>query len=137
MDNACGQMGCIRLFRALVLRELFHLGLTVAVLLFLMFLGLYALGRLSRRKDSLTLDLNELRHAAAEGLRHVSWSDVYAVTPGRPCWIRVKLEDGSLLRVCVPQNDRDTLVGIMQQLIRHHHGHLHGLESGNGPQDPA
>ena len=66
------------------LREIATVGLLAMVLVALFLLGLYALGRLSWRKDFLTLDLNELHHATSNGLCNVPWSDIYAVGPGRP-----------------------------------------------------
>ena len=117
-----------------LLRELFTIGLLVASMLILLLLGLYALGHLSWRKDSLTLDLNELHHASSDGLRHVPWSDIHAVYPGQPGWVRVELEDGGVLRIRVPQNDRDWLVQVIEQLLRHHHRGLHGAMSTSPPQ---
>ena len=38
------------------------------------------------------------------------------------------MEDHASLLVRVPKADRDTLVAIMGELVRHHHPDLHGLE---------
>lgn len=119
------------------LREIATVGLLAMILVALFLLGLYALGRLSWRKDFLTLDLNELHHATSNGLRNVPWSDIYAVGPGRPGWIRVWLEDGGALRIRVPQGDRDWLVQVIEQLLRHHHRSLHGIMSTGDPQPAA
>ena len=111
------------------LRELAAAGVLVTAPIALFLLGLYALGRLSWRKDFLTLDLNELHHATSDGLRHVPWSDIHAVYPGKPGWVRVQLEDGGALRMRVPQSDRDWLVQVIELLLRYHHRSLHGIMS--------
>ena len=79
-------------------------------------------------RDLLALDLNELRHAAPDSLRQVPWSEVYTAEWGVWDWVRVELENGSVLLWRVPVADRELLIQIMRELMRHHYPNLHGLE---------
>ena len=79
-------------------------------------------------RDLLALDLNELRHAAPGGLRQVPWSEVYTAGWGAWDWVRVELENGGVLLWRVPVADRERLIQIMRELMRHHYRDLHGLE---------
>ncbi|MCY4520134.1 MAG: hypothetical protein OXC13_05070 [Caldilineaceae bacterium] len=104
------------------------LGMVLApTLMFL--LTLFFLGQLSCTRAALRLDLNRLRCTLVNGPRRVPWRDVITVSPDRKAWIWVLMEDHAGLLVRVPKADRDTLVAIMGELIRHHHPHLHGLAS--------
>ena len=90
-------------------------------------LTLFLLGRLSCTRDALILDLNRLGCTLANGPRRVRWRDVIGVSPDRKAWIIVRLEDHAVLLARVPKADRDALVSIMGELIRHHDPDLHGL----------
>ena len=79
-------------------------------------------------RSLLALDLNELRHAAPEGPRQVPWSRVYTAGWGAGHWVRVELEDGGVLLWRVPVPERELLIQIMRELMRHHYRDLHGLE---------
>lgn len=91
-------------------------------------LTFFLLGQLSCTRAALRLDLNRLRCISVNGPRRVQWRDVITVSPERKAWIFVLMEDHAGLSVRVPKADRDTLVAIMGELIRHHHPDLHGLE---------
>jgi hypothetical protein len=80
------------------------------------------------------MDLNELRHAVPDGLRQVRWNEVYTADRGAWDWVRVKLENGGVLLWCVPVADRELLIQIMRELMRHHYRDLYGLEP--SPVDP-
>lgn len=91
-------------------------------------LTLFLLGQLSCTWTSLRLDLNCLRCTLANGPRRVRWRDVIGVFPERKAWIHVLMANHAGLLVRVPKAERDTLMSIMGELIRHHHPDLHGLE---------
>jgi hypothetical protein len=97
--------------------------------LFILF-PLYLLGKLIFAKSTLSLDLNGLHHASADGQPYTPWRDVHGVDPDKLRWIRVQLKNGILLRLRVPKADRDWLVEAMRQLLRHHYGDLHGQMRG-------
>ena len=97
-----------------------------------MVLSLAVLNR--RRQFAWTLDLNELRHSAPDGLRQVPWNEVYTAGWGAWDWVRVELENGGVLLWRVPVADRERLIQIMRELMRHHYRDLHGLEP--SPADP-
>lgn len=79
-------------------------------------------------RNLLALDLNELRHAAPEGPRQVPWNRVYTAGWGIWHWVHVELEDGGVLLWRVPVPERELLIQIMRELMRHHYRDLHGLE---------
>ena len=83
-------------------------------------------GQVSNRRNTLVLDLNGLYHDSPSGPLNVSWRNVLAVAPGRTRWLRVWLEDGGVLYLRVPEADRDWLVDVIKQLLRHHHQDLYG-----------
>lgn len=85
-------------------------------------------GQTHRGRGDLILDLNELRHAGPDGQASVPWRDVYTVTLGDKCRVRVELVSGDRLfvRLSTPV-DRDNLIDIVRELIRLHHQDLHGL----------
>ena len=112
-------------------QALFNLSLVylvgaVAVAL-LTFLAMNLLGRLSYTRDALSFDLNGLYYSLDDGVRYVSWRNVMAAESRCPCWIRVRLGDGSLLRMHVPKADCDWLVQTIKHLLRYHQGDLHGI----------
>ncbi len=74
----------------------------------------------------MTLDLNGFYYAAPDGPRTATWRDVIVVSSGR-WWVRVWLENGVVLRLRVPRPDRDWLVDVIEQLLRHHHRDLFGI----------
>ncbi len=83
--------------------------------------------RTHRARGSLYLDLNELRHAGPDGQTSVPWRGVYTAALRDKCQVRVALENGDILDVWLPTpDDRDTLAGLMRELIRLHHQDLHG-----------
>ena len=83
-------------------------------------------GQVSSQRDVLMLDLNGLYHHSPSGPLNVSWRNVLAVAPGRTRWLRVWLEGGGVLWLRVPEADRDWLVDVIRQLLRHHHQDLYG-----------
>ena len=83
-------------------------------------------GRWSWTRNLLTLDLNELRVAMPDRLRQVPWRGIYTASCGFLGWVRVELEDGMVLLLRVPEADRDWLVDVIRQLLRHHHQDLYG-----------
>ena len=87
-------------------------------------------------RDLLALDRNELRHAAPDSLRQVQvpWSEIYTTDWGVWDWVHVELENGGVLLWRVPVADRELLIQIMRELMRHHYRDLHGLEP--SPADP-
>ena len=87
---------------------------------------LFLLERLSLTRDVVILDLNCLYVGGAAGRDYVSWRNVIAVSCERKSWIRVRLEDGVVALLRVPQTDRGWLVKIMRQLLRYHHRDLYG-----------
>ena len=89
-------------------------------------LALNLRGRFACTWDTPLLDLNELRCVSPDGPRHVPWREVYTVSLGVMNWVRVELENGVVVLIRVPRADRDWLVDAMKELIRHHHGDLHG-----------
>jgi len=86
-------------------------------------------------RNLLALDLNGLRHAAPDGLQQVPWRGVYTATWGLWDWVRVELEDGGVLLWRMPVAERELLIQIMRELMRHHYRDLHGLEPAP-PPDP-
>ena len=106
--------------------DLWFVVVVVVLGLVLWLVALILLGRLSWFRYVLILDLNCLYYYKDDGMCHVGWQDVMAVSCHRKRWIRVRLEEGEVLYLCVPQTDRDWLVQTVRQLIRHHHGNLYG-----------
>ncbi|MCY4520265.1 MAG: hypothetical protein OXC13_05740 [Caldilineaceae bacterium] len=104
---------------------------------FLLYYGMELTGQVSMRRQALVLDLNGLYYAAPDGPRTVPWRDVIAASPGRTRWVRVWLEDGVVLRIRVPQDDRNWLVQTMWQLLWHHHRDLYGTFPADNPPPTA
>lgn len=113
------------LSKALISLGLILVYMVLVLGLFILF-PLYLLGKLIFAKSTLSLDLNGLHHASADGQPYTPWQDVHGVDPDKLRWIRVQLKNGILLRLRVPKADRDWLVEAMRQLLRHHYGDLHG-----------
>ena len=89
--------------------------------------------RLSLARDAVILDLNCLYVGGAAGHDYVSWRNVIAVSCEGKSWIRVRLEDGVVALLRIPQADRGWLVEIMRQLLRHHHRDLYGTVPDKDP----
>lgn len=87
---------------------------------------LILLGRLSCTWGALILDLDYLHCTMVNGPGQVRWRDVLEVTPVLKSSIRIQLENHMFLLVHVPEDDREWLVQIMEQLILHHQD-LHGV----------
>ena len=68
------------------------------------------------------LDLKELSLELPTGSRHVPWADVYSVSfdPEKPDQLRVELQDGVAILVCLEAPDREPLEELMVELIRQH-----------------
>ena len=91
---------------ALFQQVLMPIGLMLMGVIVLVFI-LFLLGRLSCTWNSLTLDLNSLYCTLAKGPKHVWWWNVNAVSPFGKAWIRMWLEDHTVLLVRVSPADRD------------------------------
>ena len=87
----------------------------------------FVLGRITMDRDPLFLDLNELIHyTPTRSDQHTPWRDVYTAEDFRSNWIGVKFEHGGYLACRLLDGNRDVLVQIIRELVRHHHPDLYG-----------
>lgn len=122
-SNLASNLSCLS--RMLIKLGLLIVYILLILVLFILF-PLYLLGKLIFARNTLSLDLNGLHHASADGLPYTPWQDVHGVDLDKLHWIRVQLKNGILLRLRVPKADRNRLVKTMRQLLRHHYGDLSG-----------
>ncbi|MCY4522790.1 MAG: hypothetical protein OXC13_18700 [Caldilineaceae bacterium] len=85
------------------------------------------------RKGALSIGLHELHYATAFGTRSIGWRDVlnahrdtvpfqhWKLRQNGKCCIKLDLQDGTTLRLGVPEILICVLTKIMRELIRRHH----------------